>query len=123
MSLLNRLFGKSDASSELLCPHCERAMEAGHDVERCARKRLSRRHFLGALGGAAAALAVKPVVKPRGLFNPAADIGGQWKAGKLGISMRWITQYDVGAGLLVSRMDVLHGLTPLPAETDCCILG
>lgn len=57
MSLFSRLFGKTESSTEILCPHCERSMGAGHDVDACARKRMSRRYFFGVLGGAAAVLA------------------------------------------------------------------
>jgi hypothetical protein len=60
MSLLSRLFPSKPAA--LLCPHCEREMDDGHDVERCARKRMSRRFFFGVMGGAAVATAMAPAI-------------------------------------------------------------
>jgi hypothetical protein len=70
MSILSRLFPSKPAA--LLCPHCEREMADGHDVERCARKRMSRRFFFGVMGGAAVAVAGGPHVKipTGGLFDP-----------------------------------------------------
>lgn len=62
MSLLTRLFGKTAGSTEILCPHCERSMDAGHDAEACARKGMSRRYFFGLMGGAAAAVVVAPAL-------------------------------------------------------------
>ncbi len=53
MKLISRLFGKSEATSETLCPHCEKAMEAGH---KCAA--MSRRFFFRMLGGVAAGGAI-----------------------------------------------------------------
>jgi hypothetical protein len=61
MNFLSRLFGKSEASTEVLCPHCERSMDAGHNVDACARARMSRRCFFGLMGGAAAVLAMPPI--------------------------------------------------------------
>jgi hypothetical protein len=86
MSFLTRLFGKTQTSTEILCPHCERSMDEGHDAETCARKGMSRRIFFGVLGGAAAAVAIAPaLVKPGtgGLFNPIADLAGQYKGNQL----------------------------------------
>ena len=60
MGILTRLFGKSEVSTEVLCPHCEEAMGPYHDVDRCARKGMSRRFFLGGLGGLAV-IAAAPV--------------------------------------------------------------
>lgn len=70
MSLLSRLFGKTEASSEILCPHCERSMDVAHDVDACARKRMSRRYFFGIVGGAAALLAI-----PHPKLHTAIDVG------------------------------------------------
>ncbi len=62
MSLLSRIFGNRE--SEILCPHCERTMEPGHDTDACARKRMSRRFFFGVMAGAAVAVAApqKPLL-------------------------------------------------------------
>ncbi len=59
-------------------------MEAEHDVAACARKRMSRRHFFGVLGGAAVAIA-QPVRPPGdgSLFNPVQDLAAQYKRRKL----------------------------------------
>lgn len=62
MSLLSRIFGNRD--SEILCPHCERSMESGHDLEACARKRMSRRFFFGVMAGAAVAVSAPQLIWP-----------------------------------------------------------
>lgn len=64
MSFLSRLFGKTESSAEILCPHCEKAMEQDHDVDACARKRMSRRFFFGVMGGAAVASVIVPPLAP-----------------------------------------------------------
>ncbi len=64
MSLISRLFGKSDEPAEILCPHCEKAMAPDHDVDRCARKGMSRRFFFGTMAGAAVAVALPSVATP-----------------------------------------------------------
>jgi hypothetical protein len=38
-------------------------MSEGHDVDACARKRMSRRFFFGVMGGAAVAVAVAPTIE------------------------------------------------------------
>lgn len=60
--MIQLLRGLFSSPSALVCPHCEREMEEGHSVDACARKRMSRRFFLGAIGGAAASLVVAPVL-------------------------------------------------------------
>ncbi len=64
MSILTRIFGKTEESAEILCPHCENAMAPDHDVDRCARKRMSRRFFFGTMAGAAVAVALPSVATP-----------------------------------------------------------
>jgi hypothetical protein len=66
MNILSRLFPSKPVA--LLCPHCEREMAEGHDVDACARKRMSRRFFFGVMGGAAVAAAVAP------------EMGAGWEA-------------------------------------------
>lgn len=58
-------------------------MGSGHDVDACARKRMSRRYFFRVLGGAAAAVVIAKRVPTGGLFNPIADVAGQFRAGHL----------------------------------------
>ena len=75
MNLISRLFGKSEVSAEVICPHCERAVSEGHDIELCARKRMSRRYFFGALGGVAAGAAAlvavpEPVIEVPAIVVP-----------------------------------------------------
>jgi len=93
MGIFNRLFRKSESSAELLCPHCERSLE-GHDVDACARKRMSRRFFFGILGGAAAIAALPKLAIPEG---------------EVGMSTRFVRMYDHTTGQFVDRMDVLYG--------------
>jgi hypothetical protein len=69
MNLIQRLFGKSQESAEVLCPHCERAMEAGHQ---CAG--MSRRFFFGAMAGAAAGAAVLVTLPPPVVLAPAPQL-------------------------------------------------
>lgn len=95
MSFLTRLFGTTATSTEILCPHCERSMDAGHDVEACARKRMSRRYFFGVLGGAAAVLAM-----PAGLVKAPTDYS---------LSIRMIRNYDPLVDAMITRLDVLYG--------------
>lgn len=57
MNLLN-IF--RSAPAELICQRCEKPL-AGHDEEACAR-RMSRRFFFQAVGGAAAAVAIAQVL-------------------------------------------------------------
>lgn len=66
MNFIQRLFGKSDESTEVLCPHCERAMEPGH---KCAG--MSRRYFfgLGAAAAVAAPLAAAVMASPEPLIE------------------------------------------------------
>jgi hypothetical protein len=69
VNLIRRLFGKSDGpedSGALICPHCERAMEAEH---KCAA--MSRRFFFGLAAGAAVAVPVAAeIAKPRTVEVP-----------------------------------------------------
>ena len=58
MNIIKRLWGKSEESAEILCPHCEHAMEPGH---KCSA--MSRRYFFGVLAGAASAAMVTPEPK------------------------------------------------------------
>lgn len=91
-TFIKDLFRKREQSSAILCPHCEKPASEGHECSRW----MSRRIFLGALGGAAAAVVVAPalVVKPGGLFNPVADIAGQYARGKLG-GNRFLTADEI----------------------------
>lgn len=66
----------------LVCPHCERPLE-GHEDKAC-RRRMSRRWFLGALGGVVAAVVLPKRVPTGGLFDPKADVAGQWARSRLG---------------------------------------
>lgn len=66
----------------LICGRCEKPLE-GHDGGACRRK-MSRRWFLGALGGAAAALVAKKRIPTGGLFDPKADVARQFRTGDFG---------------------------------------
>jgi hypothetical protein len=61
MSILSRLFLSKPTA--LFCPHCEKDMAEGHDVDRCARKGMSRRFFFGIVGGAAVAAVIAPKLR------------------------------------------------------------
>lgn len=84
MSILSRFFPSKLAA--LLCPHCEKEMAEGHNVDACAKKRMSRRFFFGVMGGAVAVAAVAPHVKLPGTgsyFNPVADVFGQYHGNQI----------------------------------------
>lgn len=46
-------------NQRVICPHCEKEIEEGHDMAGCARKGMSRRVFFGIFGASAAALALR----------------------------------------------------------------
>ena len=119
MSLLTRLFGKTKTSSEILCPRCERAMEADHEC----RKGVSRRHFFGMLGGAAAAVALPRPPGTGGLFNPRVNVFRQYRLGKMavseiGLGLRFVSEYDPAKDLFTSRIDALYGFDPIQLAPD-----
>jgi hypothetical protein len=82
MGLLSRLFGKSDTSSEILCPRCERPMDAEHDAEACARRGMSRRFFFGILGGATV-VAAMPALPAPDVWTVTIETGPSYEAGIL----------------------------------------
>lgn len=57
-------------NQRVICPHCEKEIEEGHDMVTCARKGMSRRYFFGMLGATAAALALKTQTDPVPFFKP-----------------------------------------------------
>jgi hypothetical protein len=89
MSLLSRLFPPKPAA--LLCPHCEREMSEGHDVDACARKRMSRRFFFGVMGGAAVAVAVAPQIESFGDWTVQIETGPMFYGGNELLTVEQIT--------------------------------
>lgn len=76
-------------------------MAEGHNVDACAKKRMSRRFFFGVMGGAVAAVAVAPHVKLPGTgsyFNPVADVFGQYHGNRI-LTIKEITH---------EMLEVLH---------------
>lgn len=83
---------------------------------------MDRRSFFKRLGGLVAAGTIAPLIKPkpRGLFNPIADISKQYKEG---MSLRHIRQFNPNTGLFTTRMDVLYGVAMQKPEYSVRILG
>lgn len=107
-----RIFGNRE--SEILCPHCEETMEEGHDLDACARKRMSRRYFFGVLAGGAALITIPeppPLIicmddfSDRYLAPAMARIASQIDRGSLfNPSMNVFAQYERDRPKIVAAM-------------------
>lgn len=92
---------------------------------------MNRRHFLRALGIGAAGLTLAAAV-PEAVLEALApsvhrtyfDLGGPPRniADKdVGISIRYVKEFDPNSGLYVARMDLMYGWAALRPELACRI--
>ena len=84
-------------NQRVICPHCEKEIEEGHDIAGCARKGMSRRVFFGVFGASAAALALRSngVPLPTARVQVRANAGDMFEVETLNpFTLAWAVAKD-----------------------------
>lgn len=100
----------------LLCPSCERPLSSHRDGE-CPKRRVSRRWFLGALGTAATAAALKNVVVQE-QAGALVSLAAPKIHGAIHLHASPLAWVDVGALLRESIIDRLKESAQLVADSE-----